>query len=61
MSNSHSNSHKKNRRDFLKLSTKLAALGVTSLGVGLGQTRKIFAAESATTTGLTDYKALVCV
>jgi uncharacterized protein (DUF1501 family) len=61
MSNSHSNSHKKNRRDFLKLSTKLAALGVTSLGVGLGTSRKIFAAESATTAGLTDYKALVCV
>lgn len=61
MSHSHKESHKKNRRDFLKLSTKLAALGITSLGVGLGQTRKLFAAESATTAGLTDYKALVCV
>jgi uncharacterized protein (DUF1501 family) len=54
-------SHKKSsdRRNFLKLSAKLAALGVTSMG--LSQTRGIFAAEAETTAGLTDYKALVCV
>jgi uncharacterized protein (DUF1501 family) len=54
-------SHKKDRRGFLKLSAKLAALGVTSLGVGFGRPRGVFAAESATTAGLTDYKALVCL
>lgn len=50
-----------NRRHFLMLSAKLAALGVTSLGVGLGRTRGVFAAEAATAATLTDYKALVCV
>ena len=54
-------SHKKNsdRRTFLKLSAKLAALGVTTMG--LSQTRGIFAAEAAPAPNLTDYKALVCV
>lgn len=53
-------SHRKNsdRRHFLKLSAKLAALGAASVGLG---SRGVFAAEAATTTGLTDYKALVCV
>jgi uncharacterized protein (DUF1501 family) len=51
-------SHRKNRRNFLKLSAKLAALGVTSMGLG---SRGLFAAEAETTTDLTDYKALVCV
>jgi uncharacterized protein (DUF1501 family) len=54
-------SHKKSRRGFLKLSAKLAALGVTTLGVELGKPRGVFAAEAATTAGLTDYKALVCI
>lgn len=54
-------SHKKNRRHFLKLSARLAALGVTSLGAGIGGTRGLFAAEAPTTTDLTDYRALVCI
>ncbi|MGE3275911.1 MAG: DUF1501 domain-containing protein [Vicinamibacterales bacterium] len=49
------------RRAFLRLSAKLAALGVGSLGVGFGQPRGLFAAETATAPGVTDYKALVCV
>lgn len=56
-----SHSHKKSsdRRNFLKLSAKLAALGVTTMG--LGTTRKLLAAEAPTSGNLTDYKALVCV
>jgi uncharacterized protein (DUF1501 family) len=56
----HSHRNNKDRRNFLKLSAKLAALGVTSLGTGLG-TERVFASESRTTAGLTDYKALVCI
>ena len=53
-------SHKKSdRRNFLKLSAKLAALGVTTMG--LTQTKGLFAAEAETNGTLTDYKALVCV
>jgi uncharacterized protein (DUF1501 family) len=55
-------SHKKDRRNFLRLSARLAALGVTSLGLGgFGASRKVFAAEVANTADLTDYRALVCV
>jgi uncharacterized protein (DUF1501 family) len=56
----HSHKSNKDRRNFLKLSAKLAALGVGSLGLGLGRTR-VFASEAESTNGLTDYKALVCI
>ncbi|MGE0044029.1 MAG: DUF1501 domain-containing protein [Vicinamibacterales bacterium] len=56
-----SHQHGTPRRSFLRLSAKLAALGVTSLGVGFGRPRGLFAAEAATAPGVTDYKALVCV
>ncbi|MFM8332962.1 MAG: DUF1501 domain-containing protein [Candidatus Methylumidiphilus sp.] len=45
--------HSSNRRQFLKLSTGLAALGMTGLGLG--------AARSAQAASPSDYKALVCV
>ena len=47
------NQHFTSRRDFLKLGTGLAALGM--MGLGLGGTRR---AEAAV---VNDYKALVCV
>ncbi len=55
----HSHKKNRNRRNFLKLSAKLAALGVTSMA--LSETPGLFAAEAETAVGLTDYKALVCV
>ena len=50
--------HAPDRRHFLKLSARLAALGIT--GLGLGPSRSLFAAE-APAPAVTDYKALVCV
>ena len=47
------------RRNFLKLSARLAALGITSLG--LEPARGFFAREVHAQRGVTDYKALVCV
>lgn len=51
--------HTPARRHFLKLSTRLATLGLTSLG--LGPSRSWFVADAAAQTAVTDYKALVCV
>ena len=48
--------HNANRRDFLKLSARLAALGLT--GLGLGPARAF--GQSASTV-VSDYKALVCI
>jgi uncharacterized protein (DUF1501 family) len=50
--------HEPDRRHFLKLSARLAALGIT--GMGLGPSRALFAAEAPAPT-VTDYKALVCI
>jgi uncharacterized protein (DUF1501 family) len=50
--------HAPQRRDFLKLSARLAALGLT--GLGLGATRTFFEREVEAST-VSDYKALVCV
>jgi uncharacterized protein (DUF1501 family) len=47
------------RRNFLKFSARLAALGLT--GVGLGPSRSFFVAEASAAPNVTDYKALVCV
>lgn len=55
----HSHGKIPSRRSFLKLSAQLAALGLTT--AGLGRSRQLFAAESRSTAELTDYKALVCV
>ena len=51
--------HVPERRHFLKLSARLAALGLT--GLGLGPSRSFFAAEVSAAAQVTDYKALVCV
>lgn len=50
--------HTPNRRRFLSLSAKLAAIG---LGGAVARPASVFAAEVADTTTLTDYKALVCI
>jgi len=50
--------HKPARRHFLKLSTRLATLGLT--GMGFGPARSWFVADAAAAP-VTDYKALVCV
>ncbi|HQZ38262.1 MAG TPA: DUF1501 domain-containing protein [Vicinamibacterales bacterium] len=47
------------RRNFLKLSARLAALGITSLGVK--PAAGFFASEVQAQRGVSDYKALVCV
>ena len=51
--------HTPARRHFLKLSTRLATLGLT--GLGFGPTRSWFVADASAAPVLTDYKALVCV
>lgn len=51
--------HTPARRHFLKLSARLATLGLT--GLGLGPSRSWFVSEAAAAGVLTDYKALVCV
>jgi uncharacterized protein (DUF1501 family) len=51
--------HTPQRRTFLKLSARLAALGLT--GLGLQPWRPLFVAEAAAQQRVTDYKALVCV
>lgn len=50
-------SHNPERRDFLKLSTRLATLGLTSLGLGGSR----WFESDAYASPVTDYKALVCV
>ncbi len=57
----HSHRRTQDRRHFLKLSAQLAALGLTTLGTGLGRATTLFAAESRSNQALTDYKALVCI
>ena len=47
------------RRHFLKLSARLAALGLSSLG--LEPARRFFVEEVSGQGRVTDYKALVCV
>jgi uncharacterized protein (DUF1501 family) len=47
------------RRNFLKLSARLAALGLTSLGIQ--PARQLFVREVRGQGRVTDYKALVCV
>ncbi len=54
-----SHTHTPARRDFLKLSARLAALGLC--GLGLGPSRKFFTADVAAAAPVSDYKALVCV
>jgi uncharacterized protein (DUF1501 family) len=51
--------HKPARRDFLKLSTRLATLGLT--GMGLGPSRSWFVSDAYAASPVSDYKALVCV
>ncbi len=50
--------HKPARRNFLKLSTRLATLGLT--GMGFGPARSWFVSD-ASAAPVTDYKALVCI
>ena len=50
--------HKPALRKFLKLSTRLATLGLT--GLGLGPSRSWFVSD-AVAAPVTDYKALFCV
>jgi uncharacterized protein (DUF1501 family) len=50
--------HTPARRNFLKLSARLATLGLT--GMGFGPTRKLFVSE-AFAAPVTDYRALVCI
>ena len=52
-------SHSFERRDFLKLSARLAALGLT--GLGLGANRTFFAREVSAAGAVADYRALVCI
>ena len=54
-----SHTHVPARRNFLTLSARLAALGVT--GLGLSPLRSMFSTSAMATTTFTDYKALVCV
>lgn len=54
-----SHRHGSERRLFLKLSARLAALGLTSLGVG--PSRSLFSTSLQASTAVTDYKALVCI
>lgn len=51
--------HAPERRNFLKLSARLAALGLT--GLGLGPARSFFVREVSAAAPLNDYKALVCI
>lgn len=53
--------HAYNRRGFLKLTSQLAALGLTATGVGLGRARTLFAAQGPGNQTVSDYKALVCI
>lgn len=50
--------HKPARRQFLKLSTRLATLGLT--GMGFGPARSWFVSD-ASAAPVSDYKALVCI
>lgn len=52
--------HRRDRRHFLKLSARLAALGLTAAG-GVRGAGTVYAAELGRAADLDDYKALVCV
>lgn len=52
--------HRTDRRHFLKLSARLAALGMTAVGGGF-RGAGVYAAELNPNVPLTDYKALVCI
>ena len=54
-----SHTHVPARRNFLTLSARLAALGLT--GLGLSPLRSMFSTSVGATTAFADYKALVCV
>jgi uncharacterized protein (DUF1501 family) len=54
-----SHTHAPARRNFLTLSARLAALGLT--GLGLRPWRPFFEAEVSAATTFSDYKALVCI
>lgn len=51
--------HVPQRRSFLKMSARLAALGLT--GLGAGPSRSWFVREVEAAAAVTDYKALVCI
>ena len=51
--------HAPQRRNFLKMSARLAALGLT--GLGAWPARSFFAREVSAAAQVTDYKALVCI
>jgi uncharacterized protein (DUF1501 family) len=51
--------HQPERRKFMKLSARLAALGLTSLGVW--PLRTLVVRDVSAAPGVTDYKALVCI
>ncbi len=53
--------HAPQRRNFLKLSARLAALGLTGLGAGAARGLFVREVEAAAAATVTDYKALVCV
>jgi uncharacterized protein (DUF1501 family) len=53
-----SHSHAPERRSFLRLSARLAALGLS--GLGFAPARRFFAAD-VQASAVTDYKALVCI
>lgn len=54
-----SHTHVPARRHFLTLSARLAALGLT--GLGLAPMRSMFTASTSAATLFNDYKALICV
>lgn len=51
--------HAPARRNFLKMSARLAALGLT--GLGFGPSRSFFVREAVAAARVADYKALVCI
>lgn len=51
--------HVPQRRHFLKMSARLAALGLT--GLGMGPSRSFFVRDVKAAAALSDYKALVCI
>lgn len=52
--------HAHTRRNFLKLTSQLAALGLTTVGAGWGRAARLLASDLPQAS-VTDYKALVCV
>ena len=54
-----SHTHAPARRSFLRLSARLAALGLS--GMGVAPARRFFAADVEAAAAVADYKALVCI